>query len=119
MMKKDFLRRPLAPTVAMCRESPQPGRTDHAFRCAGTQKEWLDRLPDFHRRLKMVSAHREQNMQYLVIEELNEGADILLSLVPRQRLEKTVEGLPRQNEFLSPGGIRSISKTRAGLFGFY
>lgn len=74
------------------------------------KKEWLDRLPDFHRRLKWFQQYREQNMQYLVIEELNEGADILLSLVPRQRLEKLLKALLDKNEFLSPGGIRSISK---------
>jgi hypothetical protein len=41
---------------------------------------------------------------------LNDHDDILLSLVPRQRLEKLLKALLDEREFLSPGGIRSISK---------
>ncbi|MBL7741181.1 MAG: glucosidase, partial [Chitinophagaceae bacterium] len=36
--------------------------------------------------------------------------DILLSLVPKHRLEKLLRALLDEKEFLSPGGIRSISK---------
>ena len=46
----------------------------------------------------------------MVIEELNDHNDILLSLVPRQRLEKVLKALLSEKEFLSAGGIRSISK---------
>jgi hypothetical protein len=41
---------------------------------------------------------------------LNNHDDILLSLVPRKRLEKLLTALLDENEFLSKGGIRSISK---------
>jgi hypothetical protein len=74
------------------------------------KKELLEKLPDFHSRLKWFQQYRENNNQYSVIEELNEEDDILLSLVPRQRLEKLLKALLDENEFLSPGGIRSISK---------
>ncbi|MFN8291053.1 MAG: glucosidase [Chitinophagaceae bacterium] len=74
------------------------------------KKEWLQKLPDFYNRLKWFQKYREKNNQYLVIEELKEHDDILLSLVPRQRLEKLLKALLDENEFLSPGGIRSISK---------
>lgn len=74
------------------------------------KKEWLEKLPDFHRRLKWFQRYRQDNGQYLVIEELNGHDDILLSLVPKQRLEKLLKALLDENEFLSPGGIRSISK---------
>jgi hypothetical protein len=46
----------------------------------------------------------------MVIEELHDHNDILLSLVPRGRLEKLLKALLSENEFLSAGGIRSISK---------
>jgi hypothetical protein len=74
------------------------------------KKELLEKLPDFHRRLKWFQRYREDNGQYLVIEELNDHDDILLSLVPRNRLEKILKALLDEKEFLSKGGIRSISK---------
>ncbi|HKO80514.1 MAG TPA: hypothetical protein VJU78_08970, partial [Chitinophagaceae bacterium] len=74
------------------------------------KKDLLEKLPDFHRRLKWFQRYREDNGQYLVIEELKDHDDILLSLVPRERLEKLLKALLDENEFLSKGGIRSISK---------
>jgi hypothetical protein len=77
------------------------------------KKELLKKLPDFHKRLKWFQQYRQDNGQYLVIEELKNNDDILLSLVPRQRLEKLLKAVMDENEFLSPGGIRSISKIHA------
>jgi hypothetical protein len=74
------------------------------------KKELLEKLPDFHKRLKWFQHYREDNGQYLVIDDLKEHDDILLSLVPKARLEKLMKALLDENEFLSPGGIRSISK---------
>lgn len=74
------------------------------------KKDMLEKLPDFHRRLKWFQQYREKNHQYQVIEELNDHDDILLSLVPKARLEKLLKALLDEKEFLSPGGIRSISK---------
>ncbi len=74
------------------------------------KKELLTKVPDFYNRLKWFQKYREKNKQYLVVEELNEHDDILLSLVPRERLEKLLKALLDEKEFLSKGGIRSISK---------
>jgi hypothetical protein len=74
------------------------------------KKDLLEKVPDFHRRLKWFQQYREKNNQYLVIEELNDHDDILLSLVPRPRLEKLLKALLDEKEFLSAGGVRSISK---------
>jgi hypothetical protein len=74
------------------------------------KKETLGKLPDFYNRLKWFQQYREKNNDYLVIEELKEHDDILLSLVPKQRLQKLLKALLDEKEFLSPGGIRSISK---------
>lgn len=67
-------------------------------------------MPDFYRRLKWFRKYREENNQYKVIEDLYENDDILLSLVPRKRIEKLMTALLDEKEFLSSGGIRSISK---------
>ena len=74
------------------------------------KKDLLEKLPDFHRRLKWFQRYRQDNRQYLVIEELRNQDDILLSLVPKKRLEKLLQALLDEKEFLSKGGIRSISK---------
>lgn len=74
------------------------------------KKELLEKVPDFYRRLKWFRKYREENNQYKVIEDLKENDDILLSLVPRKRLERMMNTLLDENEFLSPGGIRSLSK---------
>ena len=74
------------------------------------KRELLEKLPDFHRRLKWFQHYRADNGQYLVIEQLKNHDDILLSLVPRNRLEKLLKALLDEKEFLSKGGIRSISK---------
>jgi Mannosylglycerate hydrolase MGH1-like glycoside hydrolase domain len=74
------------------------------------KKDLLEKLPDFHRRLKWFQKYREDNGQSLIIEELKDHDDILLSLVPRKRLERLLSALLDEKEFLSPGGIRAISK---------
>ncbi|HEY0679036.1 MAG TPA: glucosidase [Chitinophagaceae bacterium] len=74
------------------------------------KKDMLENLPDFHRRLKWFQEYREKNRQYVVIEELKDHDDILLSLVPSQRLHKLLKALLDEKEFLSCGGIRSISR---------
>jgi hypothetical protein len=74
------------------------------------KKDLLEKVPEFHRRLKWFQKYRADNGQYLVIEDLKEHDDILLTLVPKARLEKLMKALLDEKEFLSPGGIRSISK---------
>ena len=74
------------------------------------KREMLENVPDFHHRLKWFQQYRQDNGQYLVIEDLKENDDIILSLVPRPKLEKVLHALLDEKEFLSRGGIRSISK---------
>lgn len=73
-------------------------------------KELLEKVPEFHRRLKWFVRYRQKNNQYQVIEDINEKEGILLSLVPYKRLKKILSALFDENEFLSPCGIRSLSK---------
>jgi hypothetical protein len=73
-------------------------------------QEKLKKLPGFYTRLKWFQRYRKDNMEYLVFDELNEQGDILLSLVPKDRLEHLLKALFDEQEFLSKGGIRSVSK---------
>ncbi len=57
------------------------------------KKDLLEKVPDFHKRLKWFQQYREKNNQYLVIEELKDHDDILLSLVPRATSGKIIESI--------------------------
>ena len=73
-------------------------------------KKLCEKVPEFHRRLKWFVRYRQKNKQYQVIEDIDDKSGILLSLVPYKRLKKILGALLDENEFLSPGGIRSLSK---------
>ncbi len=73
-------------------------------------KDLLEKVPDFHRRLKWFLRYRQKNKQYQVIEDIDEKAGILLSLLPYKKLKKILGTLLDENEFLSAVGIRSLSK---------
>ena len=72
--------------------------------------ETLEKLPDFRKRMHWYRQYRKQNKKYVVVPKLVDGEDVLLSLVPKSRLERMLQPLLDENEFLSPGGIRSLSK---------
>ena len=73
-------------------------------------KKRLAKVPDFEKRLKWFRSYRQANNLHLAIEELKEGEDILLALVPKARLERMLKALLDEKEFLSPRGIRALSK---------
>ena len=73
-------------------------------------KRRLEKVPDFSRRLAWFRNYRIQNERSLVIEEFENGQDILLSLTPKDRLGKLLAALLDEKEFLSPGGVRALSK---------
>jgi hypothetical protein len=73
-------------------------------------KDVLERMKGFQKRLQWFRKNRADLNRYLAIEELEEGHDLLLSLVPRKRLIRILRRMLDENEFLSLGGIRSISK---------
>jgi len=73
-------------------------------------RERLDSLPDFKRRLEWYLKYRQDNKFYVVIEDMSEDEDILLSLLPHKRLKKMLKALLDEQEFFSPIGIRSLSK---------
>ena len=74
------------------------------------KKDTLEKLPKFKASVVWFKKYRTKNLKYTVIQEFAEGEDLLLSLVPRDRVELLVKSLLDENEFLSPYGIRSLSK---------
>ena len=70
----------------------------------------LKQLRSFYKKLRWFVSYRKKHARYRVIEQLNEGEDILLSLVPKKRLVRLMCAFLDENEFLSPYGIRALSK---------
>jgi hypothetical protein len=70
----------------------------------------LNHLQDFKKRITWFEKYRKKNNKFWPNEERGEGEEILLSLVRKERLIHLLEYLLNEDEFLSCGGIRALSK---------
>jgi hypothetical protein len=70
----------------------------------------LERMKGFKKRMVWFQHNREDLKKYMAVEDLGEEQNLLLSLVPKKRLIRILQKMFDEGEFLSPGGIRSISK---------
>ncbi|WP_243647774.1 MGH1-like glycoside hydrolase domain-containing protein [Flaviaesturariibacter flavus] len=70
----------------------------------------LEALPDFCRRTEWFERYRRKYNKFWPNEERGDQQEILLSLVKKERLVYLLERLLDEAEFLSPGGIRALSK---------
>ena len=70
----------------------------------------LDQFKYFAKRLRWFRNNRKSLKKQLIIEKLEDTEHILFSLVKKDRLTKLLTKMLDENEFLSPGGIRSLSK---------
>jgi Glycosyl hydrolase family 63 C-terminal domain len=73
-------------------------------------KKVMDKLTDFRKRTTWFEEYRKKNRKFWPNEERSEDGEILLSLVPKERLVNLLERLLDEDEFLSEGGIRALSK---------
>ncbi|GAC1486845.1 MAG: glucosidase [Flavisolibacter sp.] len=73
-------------------------------------KEQLAILKEFKKRMEWFKNYRNENSKYLPSEQKSDQDDTLLSLVHRDRLLKILQRLFDPQEFLSPNGIRAVSK---------
>ena len=73
-------------------------------------KETLDRLPNFKYSVNWFRKYRKANLKYQVIQEFSEESDLLLALVPKERVEIMLKAVFDKDEFLSDHGLRSLSK---------
>lgn len=72
-------------------------------------EDQLDKLPGFRKRFEWFLKHRKDLARY-IIHSRTDKKRWLISAVPFQRLQRILIRLLDPNEFLSPFGIRSLSK---------
>lgn len=70
----------------------------------------LDKLDDFKKRINWFENYRKKNKKFWPTEEKKNGEQLLLSLVPKEKLEYLLERILDEEGFLSEGGIRALSK---------
>lgn len=80
------------------------------FAVAIISSETRRKLPDFDKRTAWFKSYRKSRGKYLPNEERRNDDDLLLSLVSKDKIVSILQRMLDENEFLSPGGIRSLSK---------
>jgi hypothetical protein len=80
------------------------------FAVSTIKQKVFDKLIDFDKRIEWFEKYRKKNNKFWPNEERSDGAEMLLSLVRKDRLVFLLKRLLNEDEFLSPGGIRALSK---------
>jgi len=80
------------------------------FAVSTIDKSSLNKLDDFKKRINWFENYRKKNNKFWPNEERGDGDQILLSLVPKERLEYLLKRILDEDGFLSEGGIRALSK---------
>ncbi|MFM6924105.1 MAG: MGH1-like glycoside hydrolase domain-containing protein, partial [Ferruginibacter sp.] len=80
------------------------------FDSAIIKKELLEKLPDFKKRLQYVRDYGIMHHKDSFCEQVKENGDMLVSLIDKERLMHILAIMFDEKEFLSPAGIRALSK---------
>ncbi len=80
------------------------------FGVAIIKNETLQKLPDFRKRMNYVKKYRMQRNKFLPCEQVSNNGDLLISLIHKERLLQLLTVMLDESEFLSPGGIRALSR---------
>ncbi len=80
------------------------------YAVSSISKRVLDKLGDFKKRINWFEDYRKKNNKFWPNEERSDDGEILLSLVPKERLVDLLQRLLDESGFLSEGGIRALSK---------
>ena len=80
------------------------------FDVAIIKNETLQKLPDFRKRMNYVKKYRMQRNKFLPCEQVSNNGDLLISLIHKERLLQLLTVMFDEAEFLSPGGIRALSR---------
>ncbi len=80
------------------------------FAVSTISREIFELLPDFKKRIAWFENYRAKNNRFWPNEERGDSDEILISLVKKDRLIFLLNRLLHEEEFLSEGGIRALSK---------
>ncbi|GAA4736888.1 glucosidase [Modestobacter marinus] len=78
--------------------------------------QWVSQLPDVAARVRWLQKRRPELMGPLRSRSTPEGRKMILSLVGKERLQRILQRMFDSEEFLSPFGIRSLSKSTGQVF---
>ncbi|MFD2524035.1 MGH1-like glycoside hydrolase domain-containing protein [Emticicia soli] len=70
----------------------------------------ISNLPDFKKRIRYIRDYRIKANKFLPSEQMADDGNILLTLVNRAMLTKLLQVMLNEDEFLSAGGIRALSR---------
>jgi hypothetical protein len=87
-----------------------PGQGDRKFAAASLDDELLQTLPIFHERLSWFFANRPQLARTISVTLDVDRQHRLLAIPSPERLLRMLRYMLDENEFLSPFGIRSLSR---------
>ena len=104
----DVLTVPDAPAIPL-RAKSIVGLTP-LFAVSTINKKAMEKLHDFKKRSTWFEKFRTKNNKFWPNEERSDSNETLISLVRKERLIHLLKPLLDENEFLSPGGIRALSK---------
>lgn len=74
------------------------------------EKETLDRMSGFKKRMEWFNKYRQDHHQFLAIIASEKNENMLLSLVTKERLRSLLQWILREEDFFSVGGVRALSK---------
>jgi hypothetical protein len=83
------------------------------FACENVEQETLDRLPAFKKRMAWFLENRRDlaaQLSYMNEDAQHRHHRRLLAIPSRKRLERVLRYVLDENEFLSPYGVRSLSR---------
>jgi hypothetical protein len=80
------------------------------FAVSVIRKKVTDKLQDSRKRAHWFENYRLRNGLFWPNEEHSERDEILLSLIPKEKLVLLINRIVNETEFLSPTGIRALSK---------
>ena len=80
------------------------------FAVSVISRKALAALTDFEKRITWFEKYRLREEKFWPNEEKHDNQTILLSLVGQERLRELLVRMLSETEFLSPGGIRALSK---------